>query len=335
MEEKPRQAAGSRDRLNPRLLSQSNLHGYVQVFGNVALYLTLIVLASRTRSAWLMAPLIGAIGVACHRLFFPLHDCLHYSLFRSRRANAFFGHVIAGLIGTPFTPFRDQHLAHHRDFATPEDPGAEDYQVRFANRRQLVAFLVAPLVGATFVARLVHYVRRLGQAADRKAGAPKGSTPLTRKLMELSILMLVQAGVCALLTRGFRPAELWRYAVFGVLPLITVFLFLNRLRMFLEHASLDYSKSDYVTVWRPIARTIYATPWEKFLLSGGNFNYHHEHHLYPIVPGCNLPTLHHELKPSIDPDEIRLSYLQALIEIWRNISPKNLPQPLADTQAFK
>jgi fatty acid desaturase len=131
---------------------------------------------------------------------------------------------------------------------------------------------------------------------------------------------VVQTGLCALATSGFQLAKLWRYPVFVVLPVVTVFLFLNRLRMFLEHASLERNDSTGVVYGTPITRTIYATWLERVLMCGGNFNYHYEHHLYPVVPGCRLPDLHNELKPELPASVARRSYIGALGEVWSNLS---------------
>ena len=131
---------------------------------------------------------------------------------------------------------------------------------------------------------------------------------------------MVSRMVGALLTQGFELTQLWRYVVFTVLPAITIFLFLNRLRMFLEHAPLDYAVCDYFIDKRPTSRVIYASTFERIVLCGSNFNYHHEHHLYPVVPGVHLPQLHHKLVVlGLDPQDIRQSYFQAFMEIWQNL----------------
>ena len=135
--------------------------------------------------------------------------------------------------------------------------------------------------------------------------------------MNLVSAHAIQAIICAVLTSGFQWSELWRYPVFYILPLITVFLFFNRLRMFAEHGSLDYEVCDYFEAKRPTARTIYARI-ERISLCGGSFNFH-QHHRYPSVPGWQLPALHRELASGIDPQDIRQTYLQALRELWKNL----------------
>lgn len=309
----------TRSRLNPMLLRPNDWYGYIQVLGNIALFMGLLWLAFLSNSLWFFPLLIAVIGIAMHRLFFPLHDCLHYSLFQSRSVNNFFGHLLAALLGTAFKPFRDQHIRHHRYFATPEDPGAEDYQVRFASRHELLVFLLAPLVGFSFINRLLSYLRRFWESVDDKPTADKTSSILGGRFLELVIVIFIQGGICALVTGGFQLTELWRYPVFVILPGVTVFLFLNRLRMFLEHVCWTTQSFDDLSVQKPMTRTIYATSLERILLCGGNFNYHHEHHLYPSVPGCHLPELHQKLKLSLDPDQVWQSYWQVLHKIWNNL----------------
>jgi fatty acid desaturase len=122
-----------------------------------------------------------------------------------------------------------------------------------------------------------------------------------------------------LLTDGFQWSELWRYPILYVLPLVTLFLFFIRLRMFLEHGSLNYEICDYFEGKRPTTRTIYASPVERIFLCGNSFNFHNEHHRYPTVPGWQLPRLHRELAGGIDPEDVRQTYAQAFVELWRNL----------------
>ena len=315
-------SANARLHLDPTFLVRSRTLGYFQVFGNISVLLTLEFLASITRHIWLGALLYVAIGFSLHRLFFPTHDCIHYSQFPTKRENRIFGAILSALLGTSFDAIRDQHLEHHVDFAMPEDPGASDYFVRFRSRGEFVVFLLGPLVGSILFTKLKDYVVRPARsAAEKERRKPEKPTGLLYQIRSYGTILCIQAGVFALLTRGFQPNQLWRYPVFNVLPLVTVFLFLVRLRMFLEHGSLNYEVCDYFEGKRPTARTIYASWIERILLCGSDFNFHHEHHLYPGVPGRQLPRLHCELVASgLDPEDVRQTYFHALAEIWRNLS---------------
>jgi fatty acid desaturase len=314
--------AVERRRLEPQLLMASRIRGYCQVFGNIGVYVGLLALARVAHSGWQFAVLYVAIGFALHRLFFPVHDCLHYSLFPTRTENRVFGELISALLGTSFEAIRDQHMEHHRDFATPEDPGASDYFVRFRSRGEFLVFLLGPLVGSILFNKLRDYLVRPGRSqSSSQSHQPRRTSSFLRKIRSYVVILCVQASVCALLTSGFQPSQLWRYPVFNILPAITIFLFLVRLRMFLEHGSLNYEVCDYFEGKRPTARTIHASWLERVFICGSDFNFHHEHHLYPVVPGWQLPKLHRELVAAgLDPEDVRQTYFQSLVEIWKNLS---------------
>lgn len=313
-----------RMKLDRDLLVASRMHGYLQAVGNIGVFTLMLVLASLSQGFWQGLAAFAAVGFAMHRLFFPAHDCMHYSLFPTKGENRFMGAILSALMGTTFDAIRIQHLDHHRLFATPEDPGARDYYVKFRNRREFLTFLFGPLAGTIFIAMIDDYLLRIfRRAKDDDTQEKKAS--VRGNLFPFAALLLVQFVVAAILTRGFEWAQLWRYVAFNVLPAITIFLFLIRLRMFLEHAALDYIVCDYFEQKRPTARTIYASFPERILLCGSDFNYHHEHHLYPVVPGWQLRRLHKQLVASgLDPQDIRLTYWQAFREIWHNLKARTL-----------
>jgi fatty acid desaturase len=72
--------------------------------------------------------------------------------------------------------------------------------------------------------------------------------------------------------------------------LITIGLFLSRVRSYLEHGVLEPGTEN-----EPIARTHVSNVIERNVLAGVMFNYHNEHHRWPQVPSVHLPRLHREL----------------------------------------
>lgn len=307
-------------RLDRKFFVHSRVWGYAQVAGSIAVLVVLVAFAGYADTIPQCLILYIAIGCAQHKLFFPAHDCMHYSLFPTRAENRVCGIVLAALMGSSFDAMREQHLDHHRDFGKPIDPGASDYFVRFTSRLELLAFLCGPLVGSILLRKLPSYVlRSAGTEAMPTSGRARNAPGPRRAAQTYGVIGAVQLGLCALLTRGFTLHALWRYPCFYVLPMVTLFLFFIRLRMFLEHGALDYAVSDYFEHKRPTTRTIYASRLEQILLCGSNFNFHHEHHRYPGVPGWQLPSLHRELAPSLDAEDVRQTYAQALAEIWGNL----------------
>jgi fatty acid desaturase len=266
------------------------------------------------------------IGISLNKLFFPVHDCIHFSLFPSKRENQFWGVIVSSFLGTTFEAISSQHFDHHKNFGSPLDPGASDYYVRFNTKLELITFIMSPLFGSIFFNKMFLYLKRPIRLMDVKTNISFKQIALTTclSMWQFGTIIFFQSITAFILTDGFNHSELWRYPVFGLLPAFTVFLFLNRLRMFLEHGSIDYAVSDYLVNKNPMTRTIYSSIFEKIFICGSNFNFHHEHHLFPGVPGCQLKRLHNELiKFNYDPQHIRNSYAEALLELWCNLEPRH------------
>jgi fatty acid desaturase len=301
-----------RRKIAAALLVPDDPYGWRQAALPIIGLLAALAIASLPLPWWLAPALMILIGLLQYRVYFPLHETSHYTLFRSRRLNVAVGNICAGLLATPFSRFRAEHLEHHRAFGTADDPGGVDYFLRFRSRGEMLRFLIAPLVGASLLLKLSDYWR-----AEPSHGARTTKGRLPRH--EIAVVLAAQAVVFAVVTGG-DIGQLWRYPLFYIVPGVTVFLFLSRLRMFLEHASLDYDKFDYLAAPRLTARTIYASPVEHALLCGANFNYHHEHHAHPGVPAVHLPTYHNDyLRPEMDAEDIRMTYAEALAEIWHSL----------------
>ena len=85
-------------------------------------------------------------------------------------------------------------------------------------------------------------------------------------------------------------AHAWLYfLLLWVVPFMTAFMFINRVRSLAEHYGVEMEHELNAT------RHVTATWWEKLIFSPCNVNYHLEHHLFPSVPFFNLPKLHQRL----------------------------------------
>jgi omega-6 fatty acid desaturase (delta-12 desaturase) len=63
---------------------------------------------------WLLPPVLVAMVLLLARCFSLMHDCGHYSLFRSRRANRWLGFLLGVVAGIPQLPWSRGHEFHHR-----------------------------------------------------------------------------------------------------------------------------------------------------------------------------------------------------------------------------
>jgi fatty acid desaturase len=296
-------------------------YAYGQTLAPMLLLAGLLTVARSATSLVSIVVLVILIGLVQYRLYFPLHDCSHMSLFAKRGQNVFWGQILAGLLFTVYDSFRGEHMKHHKTYGTRDDPGAIDYWVHFRSRADMIRFLLVPLWGGSLLAKLKDNYGFLvnSERETTAAAAGSGSGPRsTLKLALLGIPLILQAVLCVYVTRGF--AQPWRYAVFIVVPAVTIFLFMSRLRMFVEHGSMDYERFDYLQNPRVTARTIPSRFPERTLLCGMNFNYHYEHHLFPAVPSCQLKRVHKDVtRATIQPEDFARTYLEAVVGLWRKL----------------
>lgn len=79
----------------------------------------------------------------------------------------------------------------------------------------------------------------------------------------------------------------WYWFAFWLLPLLTWFQLVLRIRNIAEHGAVAFSDDPFRNT-----RTTLAGPLERTFLAPYWVNYHLEHHLVMHVPAHNLPKLH-------------------------------------------
>ena len=222
---------------------------------------------------WLLLPAMVSQGVVQVSLFAALHECVHRTAFRSRRANDSVAAAIGLIAVLPAGFFRRFHYAHHRftqdpardpELAAPkpETPAGYARQVSGWNywrdrARELVGHARGH-VGAEFVPR-----------AERRA-------VVVEARWHLALYAVV--GLAALLLGRWEPLTLWLGPAILGQPLL-------RLYLLAEHTGCQLGP-DMVRN----SRTTLAG-WPTRLLMW-NMPYHVEHHVYPAVPFHALPRLH-------------------------------------------
>ena len=74
---------------------------------------------------WTLMLAVPAAGFLV-RIFILFHDCVHGSLFSSKKANTFFGYVFGVLVFTCFEDWRFSHLRHHATYSNLDERGFGD-----------------------------------------------------------------------------------------------------------------------------------------------------------------------------------------------------------------
>ncbi|MEL4894616.1 fatty acid desaturase, partial [Crocosphaera sp. Alani8] len=84
-------------------INSSNLRATYQILNTVVPYVLLWILAVKVASIslWLLPPIIVLLILFSLRCFSLMHDCGHYSLFRSKSANRIFGFVLGVINAIP------------------------------------------------------------------------------------------------------------------------------------------------------------------------------------------------------------------------------------------
>jgi fatty acid desaturase len=225
-------------------------------------------------SPYLPWVLIPVIGLVVYRLTVVMHDCTHYTLFKTRRVNKVVGSVLGATTGVDFRSFSEQHWKHHKSYGESGDPQGFHYaDLRSMTARQFRWHLVKPLLGLN-----------LRSTFPESVVAPRNLARLVRT-GEIVVLALMQLVILAMVT------GLGRHPLLAALPFVstaTFGLFFSQLRGIAEHGVVDPSAST-----RNVRS--HAPSWlDRVLLYDVNFNFHREHHERPEIPSCHLPAVHRE-----------------------------------------
>jgi fatty acid desaturase len=216
---------------------------------------------------------IVLMGPTFARFAIAAHEAAHKLLFTNKRANDVVGRwLLAYPAFVPFDPYRRSHFAHHKEEFGPREPDMNLYEGYPLTRASFRRKLRRDAVGASGWKNLKPLLRAL-------------SSPTARPFA-LRILA-AQAGVLALFTLAGRP-EL--YPLLWLLPWMTSWRVVNRLRSIAEHGGMERSPDR-----RRTTHHVRQTWPARFWLVPFNTGWHLAHHVDMGVPWRNLPRLHAEL----------------------------------------
>ncbi len=228
---------------------------------------------------WAKPLAVLLLGIAQTSLFAPVHETMHLTAFRSRRANAVVGWLAAcpALLNWHFyTAF---HLAHHR---FTQDP-ARDPELSPPPPAALDGYLLRILA--------VNYWRaRLTVIADCWRG-DLSSYPYIPASSHSRVIASVRAMSLLVAALALGSAAIWGWAapvLFWLLPQLAGQVVL-RLYLLTEHTGCAETPNGLVNT-----RTTLTVAAVRLLM--WNMSYHAEHHLYPSIPFHRLPAAHRALR---------------------------------------
>lgn len=229
-------------------------------------------------SWWARIPLWLAMGFAINGLVQLAHETWHNNLFGRRWLDTAAGSALGLLVGIAHGPLKHDHLAHHLYNRTERDPDAYN-----AGRRSvgLSALFYAVVVFGLPLSVIYFNVLYPIQHFERRA------------LRRHWLVLVAYALGYALLWWGLSRAGLVREAVLvWIVPVLFTSPF-NGLKSIADHYANDWRGTRFRT-----ATTVRTNRVVTYLWNG--LNYHLDHHLFPRVPGYNLPALHQHLRARLE-----------------------------------
>lgn len=97
-------------------IKSSNLRASYQILNTVVPYILLWIVAVQAASIslWFLPPIIVLLTLFSLRCFSLMHDCGHYSLFRSKRVNRIVGFLLGVINAMPQYGWSRDHAYHHK-----------------------------------------------------------------------------------------------------------------------------------------------------------------------------------------------------------------------------
>lgn len=255
-------------------------------------------------AAWLDHPLGWAaafllMGRNFARFAILSHEAAHKLLFSNKRLNDFVGKWLLAYVSfTPLEAYRRGHMAHHKHEFGPDEPDMNLYRGYPISRQSMRRKL---LRDAFFVSGYKNLAPLLGLAFRRQ--------PVALHIVGAQIVLF-----CIFAAVG-QPVL---YPCLWLLPHMSVWRVLNRLRAIAEHGGMVASADRRMTTHH-----VRQSWLARFWIVPYNTGWHLAHHVDVAIPWRKLPEVHRELVASgwIVPQLEYPSYFA----LWRRLASGTAP----------
>lgn len=244
-------------------------------------------------SYWLVLPMAILAGGLVVRLFIFLHDCGHFSFFKTAQTNHLVGSILGVLVFTPYYSWRQSHAVHHASAGNLDKRGVGDVWTMTVDeflaapwwkklfyrvyRNPLIMFGVGPLLTFLILHRL----------PSNKFGKREHNSIHWTNLALLIIIVLMSWWI------GFKNYLLIQLPVIWVASTAGVWLFYVQHQfegVYWERAQeWDFVKAGLE------GSSFYQLP-KVLQWFSGSIGFHHIHHLSPRIPNYLLEKCHRENK---------------------------------------
>lgn len=232
--------------------------------------------------SWLIWPAMFVHGVVVVHFFSLQHECVHYTVFRTRWLNDLVGQICGLAIILPHRFFRYEHCDHHT-YTQLHGDDPEMIPMPKTLGEYLWYLSAIPYWRAKFTELFRH--ARGGLSAAERRFIPKEEHAAVA--WDARRMLALYAGLFALMAATGWWGPLW----FWLIPLFLGEPVMRFVRM-TEHVG-----RPTVAQMSENTRTSLVSPLWRLLC--WNMNYHAEHHYVASVPFHALPRLHEKLKDHI------------------------------------
>lgn len=285
----PGKAYLSSDEIRP-LAERSDAMGLwlvLHCWGVIALAVVLFALWPNPLTFVLAVMIIGSrqLGLAI-----LMHEAAHSALFKNRRVNDFVGEWLCGRpIMAELHAYRHYHLTHHRFTQTDKDPDLVLSSKFPTSRASLKRKFTRDLTGQTGIKQLAGQIAMSLRLAGDDDALKAANSDFAQAFKARDLWLSLPVLVAVIVVMGLI-GEWWYGLAFWLLPFLTWFQFVLRVRNIAEHGATEESDNPLQN-----ARTTRANLLERAFVAPYWVNYHLEHHMIMHVPCWRLKDMHKAL----------------------------------------
>jgi fatty acid desaturase len=292
------------------ILSRNDLRGFMArsnipaikwiIAWLITLIATGLLVYTSIGTVWLIPAMLGH-GILLVHHFSLQHECVHYTVFRTRWLNDLVGYICGLIIMLPHKHFRYEHCDHHT-FTQLEGKDPELIPLPNSIWTYLLYLTAFPYWRSRLSEISLHFFGRLSD--QEKNFIPKVEHQAVVKEARIMLVFYLLIWVAMIAWEWWEPLWYW------FIPLILGEPVMRFIRM-TEHVG-----RPTVAMMRENTRTnLVSLPW-RFLC--WNMNYHAEHHYASSVPFHALPRLHEKIKKHVyvEPDGYIGAHRDILAQIF-------------------
>ncbi|MDZ4676585.1 MAG: fatty acid desaturase [Oligoflexia bacterium] len=213
------------------------------------------------------------------RNFTLMHDAVHGAVSKSKSFNNSMGYIAGALCFLPYWPWKQVHLQHHYWAGNiDQDPTMKIIKNFNPEAHTLVAVL--QFFWRSWIPLLAFMQHIVFWSAGFKSIVKSSKKDFSCNMYSYGMPLIIYFAIYKGLGLGFLD----------IAPGLAIYLVMVEVINFPHHLQLPQNRGNkLLPIWRQyeVTRSCSYPKWFSYLIIN-NFNYHVEHHLFPILPWYRL-----------------------------------------------